>query len=68
MLKYIRGPSLDSRRIFLPFFRNFDFKGGGRGRMESSSIFWTIFFATSIFKGGRRRIVVVEFLGQIFFG
>ena len=30
MLKYIRGPSLDSRRIFLPFFRNFDFKGGGR--------------------------------------
>ena len=66
MLKYIRGRRLDSHRIFLPFFRNFDFKGGGKDGVVVD--FLDNFFRNFDFQGGRRRIVVVDFLGQIFFG
>ena len=58
MLKYIRGPSLDSRRIFLPFFRNFDFKGGGKGwsrRQFFGQFFSQLRFSRGEKKNSRRR-------------
>jgi hypothetical protein len=52
VLKYIRGPSLDSRRIFLPFFRNFDFKGGeGWSRRQ----FFGQFFSQLRFSRGEKK-------------